>query len=70
MTIDILSDLHLDFYFKPHLTTSENITSFFRPIFIDNDTREIGDVLIIACDIVQYNEQNTLFKMTLLYGCI
>ena len=47
MKIDILSDLHLDFYFKPHLTTSENIISLFGDIFTDNNTREIGDVLII-----------------------
>ena len=58
MKIDILSDLHLDFYFKPHLTTSENIISLFREIFTDNETRAIGDVLIIAGDIGHYNEQN------------
>ena len=58
MKVDILSDLHLDFYFKPHLTTSENIISLFGDIFTDNNTREIGDVLIIAGDIGHYNEQN------------
>ena len=58
MIIDILSDLYIDFYFKPQLTTNENIVSFFRPILTDNDTREIGDVLIIAGDIGYYNEQN------------
>ncbi len=58
MKIDILSDLHLDFYFKPHLTISENIISLFGQIFTDNATREIGDVLIIAGDIGHYNEQN------------
>jgi DNA repair exonuclease SbcCD nuclease subunit len=58
MTIDILSDLHLDFYFKSHLTTAENIVSFFKLIFTDDDTRETGDVLIIAGDIGHYNEQN------------
>jgi len=58
MKIDILSDLHLDFYFKPHLTTSENIISLFRPIFTDTGTKEIGDILIIAGDIGHYNEQN------------
>lgn len=31
MKIDILSDLDLDFYFKPHLTTEENVVSFFEP---------------------------------------
>lgn len=58
MKIDLLSDLHLDFYFKSHLTTGKNIISLFRGIFTDNETREIGDVLIIAGDIGHYNEQN------------
>ena len=46
MIVDILSDLHLDFYFKPHLTTLENVSSFFEPIFTNKGTRKIGDVLI------------------------
>ena len=58
VNVDILSDLHLDFYFKQNFTTSENITSFFKQIFTDNDTREFGSVLIIAGDIGHYNEQN------------
>ena len=58
MIIDILSDLHLDFYFEPHLTTAENVTSFFELVFTDNNTREVGDVLIIAGDIGHYNEHN------------
>jgi len=58
MVVDILSDLYLDFYFKPHLTTSDNIISLFGDIFTDNNTKEIGDVLIIAGDIGHYNEQN------------
>ena len=58
MTIDILSDLHLDFYFKAHLTNREDVVSLFRPILTDNKTREIGNVLIIAGDIGHYNEQN------------
>ena len=58
MKIDILSDLHLDFYFKPHLSTDENVESFFRQIFTDNEARDIGDILIIAGDIGHHNEQN------------
>ncbi len=58
MKIDILSDLHLDFYFKPHLTTQENVVSFFEPILTQNNTRKIGDVLVIAGDIGHYNSQN------------
>ena len=38
MKIDTLSDLHLDFYFKPHLTTQENVVSFFEPIFTELST--------------------------------
>jgi len=58
MKIDILSDLHLDFYFKLDLISRENVVSFFEPVFTDNQTREIGNVLIIAGDIGHYNEQN------------
>ena len=58
MRIDILSDLHLDFYFKPQLSAPENVTSFFKQVFTDDATREIGDVLIIAGDIGHFNEQN------------
>lgn len=58
MIVDILSDLHLDFYFKSHLTTRENILSLFGDIFTDNNTKEIGDVLIIAGYIGHFNEQN------------
>lgn len=58
MKIDILSDLHLDFYFKPHLSTDESINSFFREIFTNNETRDIGDILIIAGDIGHNNAQN------------
>ncbi|WP_434638178.1 metallophosphoesterase [Sulfurimonas sp. NW7] len=58
MKVDILSDLHLDFYFKPHLTTSENIISFFESIFTNRGTQKIGDVLIVAGDIGHNNKQN------------
>ena len=58
MKVDILSDLHLDFYYKPHLTISESIASFFKLVFTDDETRKVGDVLIIAGDIGHYNEQN------------
>jgi len=65
MKVDILSDLHLDFYFKPHLTTAENVASFFELIFTDHKTRKIGDVLIIAGDIGHYNKQNIEVLKTL-----
>ena len=58
MKVDILSDLHLDFYFKQHFTTQNDIVSLFELILTDNNTREVGDILIIAGDIGHYNEQN------------
>lgn len=65
MKVDILSDLHLDFYFKQELTTRENIISFFEPIITDNGSREIGEVLIVAGDIGHYNTQNIEVLKTL-----
>jgi len=58
MKIDILSDLHLDFYFKAHLSTDENVESFFRQIFTDNEARDIGDILIpnFAIETLSYNK--------------
>ena len=58
MTIDILSDLHLDFYFlTENLVDVELVRSIFDPIFLVNQ-REVGDVLVIAGDIGHYNHQN------------
>ena len=59
MIIDILSDLHLDFYFPPEREANvDAVKSIFDPIFLDNKKSEIGDVLIIAGDIGHYNQQN------------
>ena len=59
MTIDILSDLHLDFYFNSELKTDEDaVKSIFDPIFLNNSTKEPSKVLIIAGDIGHYNSQN------------
>lgn len=57
MTIDILSDLHIDFYFR-HSLTDEAVKSIYSHIVTDNQKREIGDVLIVAGDIGHYNAQN------------
>jgi len=58
MTIDILSDLHLDFYFPANKTPDiDAVKSIFDPIFCNNK-RKAGDVLIIAGDIGHYNHQN------------
>ena len=56
MKIDILSDLHLDFYFNPTVDiTTKNVKSFFDSIFTKDDD---VDTLIIAGDIGHYNYQN------------
>lgn len=57
MKIDVLSDLHIDFYFRHHITI-EAVESAYAHILTDNGNRETGDVLIIAGDIGHYNEQN------------
>jgi len=59
MIIDILSDLHVDFYFK-NSVTHDAIKSLYAPIFTDFGEREVGDVLIVAGDIGHYNEQSVL----------
>jgi predicted MPP superfamily phosphohydrolase len=59
MIIDILSDLHLDFYFPQEMEANvDAVKSIFDPIFFDNKKRETGDLLIIAGDIGHYNHQN------------
>jgi len=54
MTIDILSDIHLDFYFRSHRVKEEAVERLFSPIF----TPSPADVLIIAGDIGHDNQQN------------
>ena len=57
MIIDILSDIHIDFYFKINPTRNA-IESTYSHIFTDDHTRRVGDVLIIAGDIGHNNKQN------------
>ncbi len=54
MKIDILSDLHLDFYFKGKPKV-QSVESVFSRIF---DKENIGDALIVAGDIGHNNKQN------------
>ena len=55
MTVDILSDLHFDFYFRySNHMDRELIKEFYSDIFPENT----GDILIIAGDIGHYNDQN------------
>lgn len=59
MIIDILSDLHLDFYFPQQKAVDINgVKSIFDPIFFDNKKRDCGDVLVIAGDLGHFNSQN------------
>ena len=59
MKIDILSDLHLDFYFRAGLTiTTKNVKSLFDDIFKKDTNDNMAEVLIIAGDLGHYNEQN------------
>ena len=59
MTIDILSDLHIDIYFKPNRPlNTDAVRSLYDSIILNNNTRTPADVLIIAGDIGHYNSQN------------
>lgn len=57
LVISILSDLHLDFYFKSHKQTKEEVKRMFDPIFRPNGI-ESADVLVIAGDIGHYNAES------------
>lgn len=54
MTIDILSDLHLDLYLQNDPSV-EDVTSIFTPIFTAHNSRSPGDILIVAGDIGHSN---------------
>ncbi len=57
MIIDILSDLHIDFYFRKK-PTAEKVELVYSKIFTDNQQRNVGDALIVAGDIGHNNRQN------------
>jgi len=73
MTIDILSDIHIDFYFRD-IPLSKYLFSFFEPILTNNGSKNISDMLIIAGDIGHHNKQNiemlTLMKELFSYKYI
>jgi len=48
MTIDILSDMHLDFYFKSEMIKDEEVENLFSHIFTMDGTSRPADMLIIA----------------------
>ena len=70
LKVDILSDLHIDFYFKKDIPiTKEDVKKLYDPIF----GGIASDVLIVAGDIGHYNEQNIKvlqFIQELYYGYI
>ena len=55
MTIDILSDLHLDFHLKSEVPLTEKRVKHFCDVVFENRK---SDTLIIAGDIGHYNWQN------------
>ena len=57
MIIDILSDLHIDFYFSEE-PRAETVRTTYENIFTEHGTRRVGDVLVIAGDLGHYNTQN------------
>ena len=59
MTIDILSDIHLDFYFKSKkLIKDEEVENLFSHIFTMKGASTPADMLIIAGDLGHDNQQN------------
>jgi DNA repair exonuclease SbcCD nuclease subunit len=58
MTIDILSDLHIDFYFHQPVITEEMVRSVYEHIFTDSGKRKVGDILVVAGDLGHNNNQN------------
>jgi len=57
MTLDIISDIHLDFYAK---FKQKSIETFTKKL-INTKTNKNFDVLIIAGDIGHYNDDNIYF---------
>jgi len=57
MTLDIISDIHVDFYAKFNRIKTEA----FVERLINTKTNKNFDVLIIAGDIGHYNDDNIYF---------
>ena len=55
MKIDILSDLHVDFYFRKKPTEASVRTLYEKALSLDG---EAGDVLVVAGDLGHHNRQN------------
>ena len=63
MIIDILSDLHFDYYFKQFNNSNKDVKKVYDRYFL-HDGRAAGDVLVVAGDLGHYNSQNIiLLKM-------
>ncbi|BDY13996.1 metallophosphoesterase [Hydrogenimonas cancrithermarum] len=59
MKIDILSDLHADFWFRPSRPLEmEDVKKLFLASFFKHEGDTPGDVLVVAGDLGHYNEQN------------
>ena len=57
MKIDILSDIHIDFYFRNNPNETK-VKALYSHILTHNGSREIGNILIIAGDLGHNNYQN------------
>ncbi len=57
MKIDILSDLHIDFYFRKK-PAEDQIRTLYESILGNHNGYSTGDMLIVAGDIGHYNKQN------------
>lgn len=68
MKIDILSDLHFDYYFKQFNISNVDIHKVYDRYFIKD--RSIGDVLVVAGDLGHHNNQNIILlkKIKKMYG--
>lgn len=59
MRIDILSDLHCDYFFKQSNNSTIDIKKVYDKVLLQ-DGRNAGDVLVVAGDIGHYNNQNLI----------
>lgn len=57
MKIDILSDLHFDYYFKEFNNSKKDVKKLYDDYFLKD---EAGEVLIIAGDLGHSNVQNII----------
>jgi metallophosphoesterase superfamily enzyme len=69
MIIDILSDLHFDYYFKPINISKVDVKKVYDD-FLLTGCSEVGDLLVVAGDLGHSNSQNIIMLRHLqrIYG--